>query len=193
MSSSTGPDINIQASVCHSIPNKIASLSSEINSCTTTTELNRNTNFAEQSFNINKDIETLRALVADSLIMGDSVFGKAGIGEITKQVQERHQELTQKKESLKREIDKNETIIERSNRDFIDVKDRIPDPQPKRILNVLEDYTLALLVISYLFMIMASIYVYTLISPNKLAAFFKAVITSIFITIFLFMILYYFT
>jgi len=193
MSSSVNPDRNIEAAVCHSTPNKLQSIFSEISSCTTTAELNRNTNFAEQTFNVNKDIETLRALVADSLVMGDSIFGKAGMGEISKQVRERHQELVNKKENLKKEIDKNEAIIERSNRDFTDVKERIPDPQPKRILNVLEDYTIALLVISYLFMIMAGIYVYTLMSPLKFVAFFKGIIGSIILTLFLFMALYYFT
>jgi glycine cleavage system pyridoxal-binding protein P len=150
-------------------------------------------NFAENTFKINKDIETLQALVADSLIMGDTVFGKAGVGEIAKQVQERHKELTDKKEHLKAEIDKKEAIVERSNRDFEDVKSRVPDPQPKKVLNVLEDYTMAFLVISYLFMILAGIYVFTSIAQVKVAAFFKALGGSVVLTIFMFMIVYYLT
>lgn len=186
-------DRNTGANVCRSTPNGLQALSAEINQCTTTTEAKRNMNFAEHTFKINKDIETLQALVADSLVMGDTVFGKAGVGEIAKQVQARHKELTAKKEHLKAEIDKKEAIVERSNRDFEDVKSRVPDPQPKRVLNVLEDYTMAFLVISYLFMILAGIYVFTAIAPFKLIAFFKALGGSVFLTIFLFMVMYYFT
>lgn len=186
-------DRNAAAAVCRSTPNGLQSLASQINECTTTTELNRNNNFASQTFKVSKDVETLQALVADSLVMGDTLFGQAGISEITKQVQARHQELTNKKENLKTQIDKNEAIIERANRDFEDVKERVPEPQPKRILNVLEDYTLAFLVISYLFMILAGIYVFTSHAQIKVVALFKAVGGSIFLTIFLFMMLYYFT
>jgi hypothetical protein len=186
-------DRNTAAAVCRSTPNGLQDLATQINTCTTTTELKRNMHFAGNTFKINKDIETLQALVADSLVMGDTVFGKAGPGEIAKQVQARHKDLVAKKEHLKREIDKREAIVERSNRDFEDVKNRVPDPQPKRVLNVLEDYTMAFLVISYLFMILAGIYVFTSIAQVKVAAFFKALGGSVFLTIFLFMVMYYFT
>jgi hypothetical protein len=186
-------DRNTAANVCRSTPNGLQDIAATINECTTTTEVKRNMNFAENTFKINKDIETLQALVADSLVMGDTVFGKAGVGEIAKQVQERHKELTVKKENLKTEIDKKEAIVERSNRDFEDVKSRIPDPQPKKVLNVLEDYTMAFLVISYLFMILAGIYVFTSIAQVKVTAFFKALGGSVALTIFMFMIMYYLT
>jgi hypothetical protein len=187
------PSPNIDPAICHSTPNKIKSITDQISSCTTSAEASRNMNFAEQTFNISKDIETLQAVVGDSLVMGDTIFSNTGIGEITKQVQARHQELTDKKENLKKKIEKNEAIVERSNRDFSDVKERIPDPQPKKVLNVLEDYTMAFLVISYLFMILAGIYVFTSIADFKLIAFFKALGGSVFLTIFLFMVMYYFT
>ena len=189
----SAPDRNTEAAVCRSTPNGLQTLSTQIDSCTTTTEATRNMNFAENTFKVNKDIETLQALVADSLVMGDTIFGKAGVGEIAKQVQARHKDLVVKKENLKKEIDKKEAIVERSNRDFEDVKNRVPDPQPKRVLNVLEDYTMAFLVISYLFMILAGIYIFTSIADLKIIAFFKALGGSILLTIFLFMVMYYFT
>ena len=60
--------------------------------------------------------------------------------------------MKSKKEKLVKEVEKNEAIIERSDRDFSDVNDTIPQPYPKRVLNFAEDYTLAALVIAYLFM-----------------------------------------
>jgi hypothetical protein len=189
----TPPSPSADPAVCHSTPNKIQSVIGQISSCTTPAEATRNMDFADKTFNISKDIETLRAVVADSLVVGDNVFSNTGAGEITKQVQARHDELVTKKENLKKEIDKGEAIVERSNRDFSDVKDRVPDPQPKKMLHVIEDYTLAFLVISYLFMVLAGIYVFTSMSAIKVPAFFKALGGSVFLTIFLFMILYYFT
>jgi hypothetical protein len=186
-------DRNAEAAVCRSTPNGLQDLATQINNCTSTTEITRNKQFAGHALKLNKDIESLQALVADSLVMGDNIFGKAGPAEIAKQIQARHKELVVKKEHLKKEIDKKEAIVERSNRDFEDVKERIPDPQPKKVLNVLEDYTMAFLVISYLFMILAGIYVFTSIADLKLIAFFKALGGSVFLTIFMFMVMYYFT
>jgi cell division protein FtsL len=90
-----------------------------------------------------------------------------------------------------KEVDKNEAIIERSNRDFSDVKDTVPEPQPKRVLRFIEDYTLAILTMAYLFMIISVIYIYTAISENKLVAFGKAFVGSAFLTMFLYMLLYF--
>ena len=53
-------------------------------------------------------------------------------------------------------INKKEAIIERSNRDFTDIKDTLPETQPKKVLHFIEDYTLAFVTIAYLFMIVAA-------------------------------------
>lgn len=184
-------DRNVTSAVCRSTPNGLNGLTSTIDGCTTSTELNRNTNFAENTFKIQKDIETLTGTVQDSLMMGDSMFGQFGYQDIAKQVKDRNHELKTKKEHLMKEVDKNEAIIERSNRDFSDVKDTVPEPQPKRVLRFIEDYTLAILTMAYLFMIISVIYIYTAISENKLVAFGKAFVGSAFLTMFLYMLLYF--
>ena len=186
-------DKNATAAVCRSVPNGLNDLNSKISDCTTTTELNRNTNFAENTFKLQKDIQALTATVGDSLMMGDSMFGQFGYQDIAKQVKERHTELKTKKETLLKNVDKNESIIERSNRDFADVKDTIKEPQPKRVLRFVEDYTMAFLTIAYLFMIISIIYVYTATAELKLVAFGKIFVGSLFLTMFLFMLLYYLT
>jgi hypothetical protein len=184
-------DRNLAASACKAVPNGLNSLNSEINNCTSSVEHNRNTNFAENTYKLQQDITTLSALTTDSLSMGDAMFGQFGHSEITKEVKNRNEELKAKKDKLLTEVEKGEATIERSNRDFSDVKDTLPEPQPKKILRFIEDYTLAILSISYLFMIMASIYIYISISDKKLVAFFQALISSILLTMFLFMILFY--
>ena len=121
------------------------------------------------------------------------MFGQFGYQDIAKQVKERHIELKTKKEKLLKEVDKNESIIERSNRDFSDVKDTIKEPQPTRVLRFIEDYTLAIVIISYIFMIISIIYVYTASSELKLVAFGKIFIGSCLLTMFLCMLMYYLT
>jgi hypothetical protein len=189
----TPPNRNAEAAICRSVPNGLNDLNSKINNCTTSTELNRNTNFASNTFKLQKDIQTLTATVGDSLIMGDTMFGQYGYQDVAIQVKERNAELKAKKEKLLKEVDSNEAVIERSNRDFSDVKDTIKEPQPKKVLRFVEDYTLAFLSIAYLFMIIAVMYVYISTSELKLVAFGKSFVASIFLTIFLFMMLYYLT
>ncbi len=184
-------DRNVTSSVCRSTPNGLNDLNSKIDQCTSSTELNRNTNFAANTFKIQKDIESLSANVQDSLAMGDNMFGQFGYQDIAKQVKDRNHELRSKKEKAMKEVSKNEAIIERSNRDFSDVKDTIPEPQAKKTLRFIEDWTLAILSLAYLFMIISGIYIYTATADIKLVAFGKAMIGSIFLTMFLYMLLYF--
>ncbi len=184
-------DRDLQASVCKATPNGLNSLNENISNCTSTTELKRNTNFAENTVRLQQDISSLSATTMDSLMMGDTMFGQFGYNDIAKQVQARNEELKTKRVQLLKDVEGNEAIIERSNRDFEDVRDTVPEPQTKRFVRFIEDYTLAILAISYLFMIIAVIYVYTATSELKLTGFFKAFIGSILLSMFLFMMLFY--
>jgi hypothetical protein len=184
-------DRNVSSAVCRSTPNGLNDLNTKIDQCTTSTELNRNTNFAANTFRLQKDIESLSSNVQDSLLMGDSMFGQFGYQDIAKQVKDRNHDLKSKKDDMMKEVSKNEAIIERSNRDFSDVKDTIPEPQAKKTLRFIEDWTLAILAMAYLFMIIAAIYIYTATAEIKLVAFGKSFVGSVFLTMFLYMLLYF--
>ena len=150
-------DANVTAAVCRSTPNGLNDLNSKIQQCTTSTELNRNTNFAANTFKLQKDIESLTSSVADSMTMGDSMFGQFGYQDIAKQVIDRNKELKGKRERMMKEVDKSEAIIERSNRDFSDVRILFQSHSQKKFLRFVEDYTLFFLTVSYLFMIISII------------------------------------
>jgi hypothetical protein len=184
-------DRNISSSVCRSTPNGINNVVSQLNNCTTTVEQNRNNNLGNNMLDIKRDIESLRANVGDSLLMGDSMFGNFGHINITNQIRERNNELKRKKDELMKGIDKKEAIIERTNRDFSDVKDSLPEKQSNKVLHFIEDYTLAFLSISYLFMIIGFIYFYTISSTSYMSGFFQSFVGSIIITVFVVFILYY--
>ena len=188
------PDRNLEASTCKSSPpNSLNNLNANINKCTSEQELHRNNNFATDTVKLQEDISSLRATTNDALIMGDTMFGQFGYNDIAKQVKERNNELNNKKAKFKKDIEKGEAIINRSNRDFTDVHNTVSKPQPKTTLRFIEDYSLAILTISYIFMIIAAIYIYTATSEFKLVAFGKAFVGSILLSMFLFIFLFYIT
>ena len=141
-------------------------------------------NFSNNVNKLHDDTIMLRAHVHDSLLMGNVVYSKHG-DDITKQVKDRNEELKEKKEHIMNDIDKKEAIVE-----------------PKRYIHFMEDYTLAVLVISYLFMIISVIYLYVLksydISPKDsykqwVFPLIQATIGSTFLTCFMYIILHYFS
>jgi hypothetical protein len=58
-------DRNVTAAVCRATPNGLNDLNSKISQCTTDIEINRNTNFAANTFRLQKDIESLTSSVQD--------------------------------------------------------------------------------------------------------------------------------
>jgi hypothetical protein len=184
---------DLKASVCKSTPNGLSNLNGEIDNCTSTSEVKRNNNFAANTFKLQQDIISLSGSVMDSLSMGDTMFGQYGYNDIAKQVKARNEELKKKKENLMKEVEKGEAIIEKTNRDFEDEYKTVPQPQSKKVLRFVEDWTVAILIISYLFMVIAAIYIFTSMSENKLATFGKLLVGAILFSMFMFMVLFYLT
>jgi hypothetical protein len=184
---------NTSSALCRAKPNGLNDLFSTIDSCTSTTEQQRNNDLTSTTFHLKQDITALQANITDSLMMGDAMFGSFGYADITHQVTARNNELKSKKDVLITDIKKKEAIVERSNRDFTDLKDSLPEPQPNKILHVLEDYTLFVVVLSYLIVILAGIYVYVFRAESKGFALLKGILGSSILSTFLFMVLLYLT
>ena len=178
------------AAVCHT-QQGMNNLAAQISGCTTSTEADRNNNFATTTLSLEQDITSIRANVTDSLSMGDSMFGQFGHVDITHQVKERNRELKLKKENLVKNIKEKEARIRRADRDFSDVKDTIEEPQKQTALHFIEDYTLAILSISYLFMMLLGIYMYISNAAVKSDAIKTSLIGSVFITMFSMLLLNY--
>ena len=206
---------NTKASICRSNNGaKLNTVFTDINDCTSDVEAKRKKTFATDAIKIKNDIDFLKSGIEDTLHTGDAMFGSFGPADITKDVKQRNSELEKKKEDLKTDISKKEAIIERNNRDFSDVKQALPEQEETKSLHFIEDYTLAFLSISYFFMVVVAIYLYT-IGPNQkvnaataigvfgataaasntgssgLTRFFKALLFALFGTMFSGMILYY--
>jgi hypothetical protein len=112
---------------------------------------------ATDTMNIDTDIQSLKASIQDALLMGDQIVGQNSNTQVVRQAQLRNKELKETKDALEVDIRKKEGIINRTNRDFSDVKDSLPQTQSNQILHVVEDYTVAILVVSYLFAILGFI------------------------------------
>ena len=143
---------------CRANSNSIQTLTTGLKNCMRGEETTRNNTLASNTLQLKSDIDSLRGNVRDSLSLGDTMFGQYGHNEVSAQIRTRNSDLSLQVESLTKELDKNQAIIDRSNRDFVDVKRTLPEKQPRKILHFIEDYTMALLAMSYLFMVLIGIY-----------------------------------
>lgn len=124
--------------------------------------------------NLLSDIQKARSQIEDGLTMGDAMFGRFAHVEVAREVTNRTEELQKKKDVLEQELREKEALIQRTNRDFSDVKDALPETLEQQRVKFIEDYTIMFLVLSYVFMILSGIIFYVTISEQKTMAFVKA-------------------
>jgi hypothetical protein len=135
-------------------------------------------------------IQHVRAQVEDGLAMGDSMFGQYAHADVAREVGTRTEELQKKKEALEDEIRQKEAIIERTNRDFTDVKDSLPETEEQQRIRFIEDYTLLFLSLSYVFMVVSAIIYQVALSPTPWSTLGKSVGYSMVGSIFVGILLY---
>lgn len=112
------------------------------------------------------DISRLQATITNLLTIGDNMYSPVS-GSVTKDVRSRNNELSEKKTKIENEIKEQEAIINRSNRDFTDVRNELPEKIPNKSLHFIEDYTLVILCISYFFMIIVALHIYVMHSTEQ--------------------------
>lgn len=186
-------DRNVTSSVVRSTPNGLNDLYGKIDQATSDTELRRNAGIGSTIARLDQDIQMLRASVHDVLMTGDAMFGQAGHIDVAKQVKDRNADLQKQKEDLRKEIQKKEAIVQKTNRDFSDVRDTLPERQNPSKLHFIEDYTLAILSMAYLFLIIACNYWYVFDAPVVWWGLLQGIGTSIVVTMIGLMLLYYMT
>ena len=146
---------------------------------------------ATDTMNIDADIQNLKSSIQDTMLMGDQIVGQNSNTQVVRQAQLRNKELKETKEALEVDIRKKEGVINRTNRDFSDVKDSLPQPQSSQILHVVEDYTVAILMVSYLFAILGFIAWYTMQAAEFWSGLGQALLASIIVSMLSTLILYY--
>jgi hypothetical protein len=138
-----------------------------------------------------QDITRLQSTITDLIAIGNSMYDPT-TGSVTADVLLRNRELSEKKTKIQNEIKEQEAIINRSNRDFTDVRDQLPETLPNQSLHFIEDYTLVILCISYFFMILIALHIYVMYSTEQwTTALLRGVFYSFLLTLLSGMILYY--
>lgn len=190
MSQDTTATQNSNAAVCRSTT-KFDTVLTDLSSCTTTTEKANTKTLAQKISNLSSDLNYLKRNITDTLLTGDSIFGEYGSNDILQSVKQTNVDLEQKKKTIEKEIANNEAVIERSNRDFSDVKKTLPEKPEYSRLHFVEDYTVFFVVTSYLFMVLLCAYLYVMGAEQKWNAFLQVSIVSVFGTLFLGLLSYY--
>jgi hypothetical protein len=178
------------ADICKATPNNLDTLITQMNNCRSTKETDRINTFMTKNLKLTQDIENMTMIIADSLSMGDSMYGTTGYKKIVNDVKQRNSQLKETKENLAKELKEKEAIIERSERDFIDVRQRLPEKIEKKRLNVIEDYSIAILFITYLFALVSCIYLYVSMSSTPSKAIVEGIVGGTIISIVLFVLFF---
>ena len=137
---------------------------------------------------VREDITTLRSQITNALTLGDTIVNQSGGTKISSYVQGQLDELESKKKEIYDDILEKERMVHASNRDFADSN---PVNEQKSVLRVIEDHTVAILLLSYLFMLVMAMYWYVIQSSVIIKGIVEAIIGGFFFSIFSFIVLYY--
>jgi hypothetical protein len=141
---------------------------------------------------LNYMIESEMNNINESLSVGDTVMSNnpSNASIITTYTDENRAELIKKKEKLNREIDQKTAVIERSERDFSDVHETLPEQHEKKRLHLVEDYTMAVLATSLVFLILVFIYYNVKTSTDMMTGLLKGVGISALFSLFICILIY---
>lgn len=96
----------------------------------------------------------------DMIAAGDKFYGASANSTVLAEVSQRNKDLQATLESLQKDTKKLKGSTERHERDFLDVRAALPERLSTQRLNVLDDYTMLLLTVSYLVMALSIVFYY---------------------------------
>lgn len=160
--STMGPNIqaNNDASICKAVPDKVKNLHTTLNSCRSIQEKTQIKDMISKISGITENHKQQEMIYSDLILTGDRIFGSSSTDTMIQDITNRNEELKNKKETLEKEIKNNDEISEVENQDFIDELNEHPEPQKTYRLNVVEDYTVSVFSIAFIFMIMCFGFLY---------------------------------
>lgn len=129
---------------------------------------------------LKNEISDLNAQITDALLTGDVIFNSgSGSAQISTEMKQLGDQLTMQAATLEATADKKGQIRDTHNRDFVD---HVEPANEGSIVSV-EDYSVFMVVMSYIFMMCIAVYVYTYQSENPMRGFVKAMGFAIVISI----------
>ena len=122
----------------------------------------------------------------DSLAFAREVLETESDEELRQLAKDDLDTLDVKKTELEETLQKTRSSAERLNRDFIDVKETLPETLPTRIIHMLDDYTLVVLLISFFFMVLSLIFIYAATQGYTLMSILKGSGYGLLLSVFMF-------
>lgn len=153
-----------QAAACKSTPNKVGEVQAALAACRNSTEDTRVGTLLDTVSNARGKFESEEAVYQDLIVTGDSIFGTTTTDTQIADIRARNAELKKMKSGLLTAIKSAASRAEQANRDFIDTKEALPETLPRKMLRTLEDYTVAVFMLAYLFMGLSLVYLYVAIN-----------------------------
>jgi hypothetical protein len=145
--------------------------------------------FIKKISNAENVIASAKITISDLLTTGSAIAGQQT--NVHSDVSRINTELNAKVKTITEDIKKQEGIISRSERDFMDVRETLPETIPTPRFQFLEDYTMVFLMVSYLFMIAIAVHTYVFhYNGNWIVALLKGGFYSMILTFLFGMILY---
>jgi hypothetical protein len=157
------------AATCHT-GTGVADMTTKLSDCLSTSEKNHNVDIANV-LTLKDAIDDAKNHIIDGLTRGDSIFGTSGHSQVTREMKHHNDELKLKKSSMEKAAEKKQQIIQTHNRDF---SDHLEPANESKVMSV-EDYTVFMFVMSYVFAACIFIYVYTYNAPVMLQGLGKSV------------------
>ena len=170
--------------------NPIESILKNTVECANQTEIDRRQTFAADTGKQKAEIENLKSLYVDAIATAESVFGSGSTTTFATEIDNRNKDLKERKAKLNETVDRSKAAIERADRDFVDSKEQLPEVMPNRTAHVIDDYTLLVLFIAYLFFALTILYWYVQQSEFTLKAILTGLGVGIFVSGVLFMLIW---
>jgi len=161
---------NNTAAACKATPGRIESITTTSTECANDTEFDRRKTFVTDTGKQFAEIENLKSLYRDATTTAESVFGSGSKQTYIDDINKRNKELKERKTKLTETINRSKAAIERADRDFVDSKEQLPETMPTRTAHVIDDYTILVLFIAYLFFALTVLYWYVQESGFSLKA-----------------------
>ena len=157
------------ANICKSNGN-LQKFQGELGGCRTGADNTRIQSFFSKLDDVQGFFESQFAQFNDLMATGDKFYGAAAKSTVLAEVSQRNKDLQATLETLQKDTSRLKASTERHERDFLDVKGALPERITTQRLNVLDDYTMLLLTVSYIMMALSIVFYYAQINDYTMTS-----------------------
>jgi len=147
------------ANICKSNGN-LQKFQGELGGCRTGADNTRIQTFFSKLDDVQGFFESQFAQFNDLMATGDKFYGASANSTVLAEVSQRNKDLQATLETLQKDTGRLKASTERHERDFLDVKGALPERSATQRLNVLDDYTMLLLTVSFIMMALSIVFYY---------------------------------